>query len=384
MTANKELLIKALKKHYNELQQLQKNNPNISKYITKKHRVDIQNAKKAINEASTPTIFGSERVEIYELKFAPTSILLSTNKNTNIPVERIISRKIRREDLSISTVDHKYKLSITFTGTLDNSFVSITENLIFKNPEKDFPCDLKIILEWPEDQFNIDNIIDTTTAFQFPSKDGPVVINRDVVAYRVRKNQGPTQIAEDINDYQSRIDYDYQLSEDIKWEFIVKNNMKFFSHINNGVFNKENDEFKHLNLNPGDLISLKEQNEKIKIAGKIEELFDKIEEEQAKIDELENEVATITNSISRAEMFQMESERQIREDIRPYQRGDNKYKSGKKIMNLERVQRIERMNEELNSLESDIIKHQSNMSKIAFQINLEHDKKSAIDFFNIP
>lgn len=111
-------------------------------------------------------------------------------------------------------------------------------------------------------------------AFQDPIRDK----NGKIVAYRVEKGQGPSQIAADLN---STGDFDFS----IDYLDVVENNSEKFTHIEN--VNDINDEgFSELDINEGDIISIDKVVEK---QDRINEIDDTIDSNETQIVELESE-----------------------------------------------------------------------------------------------
>ena len=93
----------------------------------------------------------------------------------------------------------------------------------------------------------------------------PLVQNGKLVGYRVMAGQGPTQIAEDINDPKTQEKYGYCLIHPMDWRLIVWGNESRFPEKdlrNNGPgylsdrYDKFDEEYTRLNVNPKDVLRI--------------------------------------------------------------------------------------------------------------------------------
>ncbi len=90
-----------------------------------------------------------------------------------------------------------------------------------------------------------------------PCNYGPIVTNRNIIAYVVKPDQGPTQIANDINSTTTQRKYGYELIRRFNWTEIIrsKENKRYFSHISvENRFNKFNPKYYELNMNKCDIV----------------------------------------------------------------------------------------------------------------------------------
>ena len=85
----------------------------------------------------------------------------------------------------------------------------------------------------------------------------PRVSNGVLVGYTIQKNQGPTQIVNDINDPETQKKFGYTLVKPLKFETFVKHYQAVFTSSRHGnipnsqLLNKEYDGYRHMNLNEG-------------------------------------------------------------------------------------------------------------------------------------
>jgi len=85
--------------------------------------------------------------------------------------------------------------------------------------------------------------------------DEPIVKNGKLIGYRVEKGQGPTQIAEDINNSETQKKYGYTLNSEVDYMDVVNSNPDKFTNVENKE-NVNNEGYTKLNMNEGDELSL--------------------------------------------------------------------------------------------------------------------------------
>ncbi|MCH2199566.1 MAG: hypothetical protein MK081_12365 [Flavobacteriales bacterium] len=81
-------------------------------------------------------------------------------------------------------------------------------------------------------------------------------VKNGILYYRVKDGQGPTQIANDINDPETQEKYGYRLPRQISWKHIVIMNFSTFktkSHVSN-LSDKFDQNWNKMNVNPGDIL----------------------------------------------------------------------------------------------------------------------------------
>ena len=109
--------------------------------------------------------------------------------------------------------------------------------------------------QWSPYSFSGNQVIHTV---ELEGLEPEVDLNNNLTGYKVKDGQGPSHIANDLNNPETQEQYGYSLDRDIKWEEIVYQNPVFFPD-ENVWFDKwdANDiSYTHLNMNEGDLISL--------------------------------------------------------------------------------------------------------------------------------
>ncbi len=77
----------------------------------------------------------------------------------------------------------------------------------------------------------------------------------NLIGYRVEAGQGPTQIAEDLNNPETQAEYGYSLNTKVKFSDIVFSNPEKFSNVENKM-DINDPEYTKLNMNEGDELSL--------------------------------------------------------------------------------------------------------------------------------
>ncbi|WP_235004637.1 hypothetical protein [Aequorivita antarctica] len=87
----------------------------------------------------------------------------------------------------------------------------------------------------------------------------PIVINGELVAYEVQPGQGPSQVAADINNKKTQKKYGYSNEKAVTWSQVVAWNFDEFKAKGNwldpsGIFDKNDETFKHLNINEHDVL----------------------------------------------------------------------------------------------------------------------------------
>jgi len=86
----------------------------------------------------------------------------------------------------------------------------------------------------------------------------PIIKNGQLSGYNVQEEQRPTQIATDINNPETQLEYRYGLDNDVDWNSIVANNWNYFKDGNYEVsFMRMDDKgYNKLNLNTEDYLDL--------------------------------------------------------------------------------------------------------------------------------
>ncbi|UZO80648.1 hypothetical protein NBT05_17115 [Aquimarina sp. ERC-38] len=88
----------------------------------------------------------------------------------------------------------------------------------------------------------------------------PIVINGELVAYRVQPGQGPSQIAADLNNEMTKKKYGYIENKSITWSQVVSWNYDEFKAKGDwkqnpsAIFSKDSDVYRHLNVNSGETL----------------------------------------------------------------------------------------------------------------------------------
>lgn len=120
----------------------------------------------------------------------------------------------------------------------------------------------------------------------------PLVEDGMLVGYLVMKEQGPTQIAEDLNDPRTQEQFGYCMLENVLWTDIVYNNVDKFKNVIEGdgiAYDVENKDFYTGNIKPGDklLLNNSKQLELIKRKNVLVRILQKEQRLESNSDQLE-------------------------------------------------------------------------------------------------
>ena len=146
------------------------------------------------------------------------------------------------------------------------------------------------------------------------------VLNGVLIGYEVIEGQGPTQIAEDINNPQTAKDNGYSPNIKVTWQDIVIDNPTYFPK---GVSleDPEDPKYKSLNLNEGDKLLLKSawhqqvnEYKRSELQSSLQNLETKLDLVSNKIGELEKKVEIAKKQVDKYKLRTNNYEHYVNED----------------------------------------------------------------------
>ena len=225
--------------------------------------------------------------------------------------------------------------------------------------------------------FSGNRIID---AIELEGKE-PVVLNQQIIGYRVKPGQGPSQIAEDINNVKTQKDYGFKLTlGSVNWIDIVIDNPKFFPK--EIELDKNSIDFTSLNINPGDILYISGYNPTYEILLSQRKMYQKqIRESKEKMKRyneektiLERRAFKLVKEGEKIDKLVKQLDAGYWENGRKISSGESKYYTVKVGIDIyEYYKKVNRLKAEVIELDKNILDEEQWQETVMFK-NLENEK----------